>query len=159
MGKGQPDEADRRILGGLDADIVESARRTVDGLVARSGGQSASGPVVVDGLVAIAALFQVWAEHLGASENLAPGTMFRFESQPGLWRALQALVPLDDPDRWNALRAAVIKRLESLGWEREVPPRGSVFRVPKGGKQPSVTLTEEQKRAIAARRAERRRDR
>ena len=50
-----------------------------------------------------------------------------FNGQPGLWHALDALYPLQDPNRWDRLRQAVIADLETQNWTRTAPPRGSAF--------------------------------
>jgi hypothetical protein len=50
-----------------------------------------------------------------------------FSGQPGLRHALDELYPLQDPNRWDRLREAIIVELEKGTWRRRRPPRGSVF--------------------------------
>lgn len=151
---------ERGALEHLDQQVVASARRQLDRLVAEAGGPGGAAPIPAEGLESVATLFQAWAEHHSDVTGLDRGERFRFDGNPGLWHALQSVVPLVDPDRWDQLRAAAIRRLESsMGWERETPPRGSVFLVPKGGPPPTVDVSEEQRRRIEERRRQRRLDR
>ncbi|HEX3866861.1 MAG TPA: hypothetical protein VHV78_08920, partial [Gemmatimonadaceae bacterium] len=50
-----------------------------------------------------------------------------FSGRPGLWHALDELYPLQDPNRWDRLREAVIAELEQRNWVRRSPPRGAAF--------------------------------
>lgn len=56
------------------------------------------------------------------------GRLF-FSGRPGLWHALDELVPLQDPNRWDQLRAAVIEELQTRGWTRSTE-HGSSFTIP-----------------------------
>ena len=53
-----------------------------------------------------------------------------FAGRPGLWTALDELHPLQDPNRLDRLRAAVIAELTTRGWRRVSEPRGSAFILP-----------------------------
>ena len=84
---------------------------------------------------------QIPVAHLGVLTDLLDRTGRRnaaerdgrlvFSGRPGLWHALDELYPLQDPNRWDTLRAAIVSELEGRGWERISPPRGSSFVLPR----------------------------
>lgn len=112
----------------LAANIVEPARRALDRLVAMAGGPAGTSQVPVANLDALADLFEAWA-HLHGEDD-GSGVLL-FGHTPGLWHALQGVLPIDRPDRWKGLRKAIVEHLESRrGWVRESPPRGSRFLIP-----------------------------
>jgi hypothetical protein len=71
-------------------------------------------------------LFDEWAR---ANASDRPEGLY-FGGRPGLWHALDRLYPLQDPNRWDALRKEVILELEHKGWRRASPPRGIAFYLP-----------------------------
>lgn len=81
--------------------------------------------IPVEQLTLLGELFDEWAETHGDRT----GDGIRFSGRPGLWHALDVLCPLQDPNRWDALRAAVIGELELKRWRRVSPPRGSAFEI------------------------------
>lgn len=92
--------------------------------VEQAGGRfSPARPIPVDHVEVVAALFDEWAREYGAPSDVG----ISFSGRPGLWHALDALYPLQDPNRWDRLRCAVIELLESRNWRRRTPPRGSAF--------------------------------
>lgn len=119
--------ASEQSVNDLDPATVSAARRAVERLVERSGGPGGHAAVPADYVDSIADLFEAWARHHG---RMAPAGAIDFGPQPGLWHALQGLVPIDDPNRWDGLRKAVIKHLESQrGWTRP-SPKSSQFSLP-----------------------------
>lgn len=99
-----------------------AAQRCLKDLV----GKSRAGSVRVGHVETLAELFDEWAyDH---AEQKGGALLFAGKGGTGLWHVLQGLCPLDDPQRWNNLRAAVVAHLESSGrWRRVRPPRGSTF--------------------------------
>lgn len=73
----------------------------------------------------LVALLEEWVEHYG--DQLPDGIAF---SRPGLWHALDRLVPMQNPNRWDRLRKALTRELEAKGWVRSGGPRGSKWWVP-----------------------------
>lgn len=117
-----------RSVDALPPELVEPARRTLERLVGRAGGPSGRSPIPVDGVDLLADLFEAWALYHGSDDG--SGVVW-FGPTPGLWHALQGLVPIERTDRWNGLRKAVVEHLEGeRGWVRESPPRGSRFLIP-----------------------------
>lgn len=53
-----------------------------------------------------------------------------FPGRPGLWHALDDLVPLQDPNRWNPLRAAATAELSERGFERIGGVNGATWFLP-----------------------------
>lgn len=109
-------------------DIQRQAQGVLKELVDRAGGPSASGQISVDHLAPLRNLFNEWAHTHGESTDVG---VF-FAGRPGLWHALDELCPLDDPNRWDTLRKAVIASLEDDNWVRRSPPRGSAFDILEG---------------------------
>lgn len=108
---------------GLSA-VEREAQIVLKVLVERAGGRFGStAPIDVDQLEVFEQLFNDWAREHGEPTDY--GVCFR--GRPGLWHALDALYPLEDPNRWDRLREAVIGALESANWVRRSRPRGSVF--------------------------------
>jgi hypothetical protein len=109
------------------ADLSEVQRRAqqeLHVLVEQAGGRLGSGPrIVARDLEPFIDLFNEWAQRYG--EVTESGACF--SGRPGLWHALDELYPLQDPNRWDGLRLAVIAELEDGNWTRRTPPRGSVF--------------------------------
>lgn len=65
-----------------------------------------------------------WVEHYGSRRD--GGIEF---SRPGLWHALERLYPLQDPNRIDRLRKAVLVELQRQGWSRN-GVRGSKWWIP-----------------------------
>lgn len=75
----------------------------------------------------LADLFEAWGRDNAGSR----GERCYFAGRPGFWHALDRLYPLQDPNRWDALRVEVIVELEARGWRRASPPRGIGFYLPE----------------------------
>lgn len=109
----------------FDSDLTArqaTAQRCLRDLVAKSP----SGSIRVGHVEALAELFDEWAH--GHAEQQGGAVFFTGKGGTGLWHVLQGLCPIDDPRRWNGLRAAVVAHLEGSGrWRRVRPPRGSTF--------------------------------
>lgn len=115
-----PDVPDARDLGDLDA----AAQRVLRDLVERAGGRFDSKTAIPIGhLDVLARLFDTWGRRFAEPA----GDGLYFGGQPGLWHALDELYPLQDPNRWDGLRRAVIIELEKGAWRRRRPPRGTSF--------------------------------
>ena len=109
------------------SDLDVRAQRALRRLVEEAGGRFDSAKAIpIRHLDLFAALFQEWAVRYG--ERSGDGVYF--SGQPGLWHALDDLYALQDPNRWDRLRNAIIRHLEAQGWHRRTPPRGSAFDVP-----------------------------
>jgi hypothetical protein len=65
-----------------------------------------------------------WAEHYGTRRD--GGIAF---SRPGLWHPLDRLYPLQDPNRIDDLRKAIIVELQRQGWRRN-GVRGTKWWIP-----------------------------
>lgn len=87
-----------------------------------TGGQR----VAVAHLDVVCALLDDWAR---ARSSVGSDGRRRFDAMgQSTWGALDRLVPLQDPNRWDSLRKAAIQWLEATGgWERCAPPRGSAW--------------------------------
>lgn len=111
-----PDPAD------LD-DLERRAQEALKSLVDEAGGRfNRTGAIRIDHLGLLSLLFDAWARRQASTTDLG----VYFSGRPGLWKALDRLYPLQDPNRWDGLRAAVIEWLEQGSWRRS-PPRGSGF--------------------------------
>jgi hypothetical protein len=98
-------------------------------LVERAGGRYGTAESIpVDHIEPFADLFDAWGRRYAASRE----GVSHFTGRPGFWRALDELYPLQDPNRWDRLRQAVIEELEHRGWVRTAPPRGPGFDLPAG---------------------------
>lgn len=115
-----PAVPDARDLGERDA----HAQRALRELVERPGGRFDSTTAIPIGHIeTLARLFDEWGRRYAEPA----GSGLYFGGQPGLWHALDELYPLQDPNRWDALRRAVIIELEKGSWHRRRPPRGTSF--------------------------------
>lgn len=103
------------------------AQRELRSLVDQAGGRFDSTKAIPIGNIDdLANLFDAWARRNATERN---GETY-FAGQPGLWHALDELYPLQDPNRWDRLRQAIIAELEGRGWRRVSPPRGIAFVLP-----------------------------
>lgn len=121
-----PSVPPRSGLSNLGAEVQDELRL----LVERSGGRFDSPTVTsvpLGDVQLIARYLDGWAR---AGSEFQSGRV-RFAGRPGLWHALDDLYPLQDPNRWDRLRAAVLADLESHGWVRESPPRGTTWILPE----------------------------
>ena len=108
---------------GLTA-VQRDAQAVLSTLVERAGGRiESSDRIAVDHVDTLVDLFNEWALRYGEPADCG----HYFSGRPGLWHALDELYPLQDPNRWDQLRLAVIEQLESEDWRRRTPPRGSAF--------------------------------
>jgi hypothetical protein len=106
------------------SEIQKGAQVALRALVEQAGGRYDSRePIPVGRVEVFMDLFDEWATYYGTR---TPEGIF-FQGRPGLWHALDELFPLQDPNRWDALRGAVIAELERRHWTRRTPPRGSTF--------------------------------
>ncbi len=117
--KDQLSELDGRAQVVLEA-LVEAA----GGRWGLSGTQSIPG----DAKAVLVELLRAWMKshsrpHPGTGRPYFPGT-------PGAWHAFDDLYPLQDPNRWNPLRRAVMLELESLGYERIGGANGTTWYLP-----------------------------
>lgn len=100
----------------------ETAQRCLRDLVTKSS----TGSIRVGHIDALAELFDEWGR--AHAERRRDASFFTAKGGTGLWHVLQGLCPIDDPTRWNGLRATVVAHLEASGrWRRVRPPRGSTF--------------------------------
>lgn len=103
--------------------LQQRAQRLLGALVEAAGGRWGLSDVKQIGIEHVdvfVKLFEEWAR-----ENTDHDSTY-FNGRPGLWHALDELYPLQDPNRWDRLRQAVIEQLESdHGWRRRRPPNGS----------------------------------
>jgi len=70
----------------------------------------------------------MWLE-VHSRPHPASGRLY-FPGVPGAWHAFDDLYPLQDPNRWNGLRRAVLLELESRGFERIGGPNGTTWFLP-----------------------------
>lgn len=94
-------------------------------LVEAAGGRFARANVPVGRLEVLTELFEEWGRRHGEPTEYG----VYFSGRPGLWHALDDLYPLQDPNRWDRLRRAVIAELERRNWRRRSLPRGSAFEI------------------------------
>jgi hypothetical protein len=104
-----------------------SAQALLRSLVESAGGRQGSTSIPLGYISELADLLDSWARGYASSR---PDGLY-FNGRPGLWHALDRLYPLEDPNRWDALRKEVILELEHRGWRRARPPRGSGFHLPE----------------------------
>ena len=106
------------------SELERRAQEAVQELVESAGGRFHSLTTIPVGhLEALTELCDAW----GRRHGVRTATGIHFSGQPGLRHALDELYPLQDPNRWDRLREAIIERLEQGSWRRRRPPRGSVF--------------------------------
>src|SRR5262249_7817229 len=106
--------------------VQRAAQSRLRVLVDQAGGRFDPAEMVpVEHLDVFAELFDAWASEYGRPSD---GGIY-LSGRPGLWHALDELSPLQDPNRWDRLRFAIIELLESRNWRRRTPPRGSAFDV------------------------------
>lgn len=105
------------------SEIEQRSQQVLRDMVERAGGRFAGSYIQEDHLGVLSVLFDTW----GRRHAVETDRGLKFSGRPGLWHALDELYPLQDPNRWNNLRAAVIARLEDGSWERCSPPRGTSF--------------------------------
>jgi len=106
------------------SDVKRRATMALKALVSESGGPDGGGQIKTGTLPVLKELF---TERFVPRRQPHPDGML--VSVDG-WHAFQELVPIADPNRWDRLRAAVYRELESDGWERINKPRGSQFVIP-----------------------------
>jgi hypothetical protein len=108
--------------------LQRTAQAVLVELVEAGGGRFGSTtPVAIGGVDVLTDLFDAWGRD---NSQLVDGRRY-FNGRPGLWHALDELCPLQDPNRWDALRQVVIVGLEARGWQRAAPPRGAAFYLPR----------------------------
>ena len=105
-------------------EIQQRARKALVSLVAQSGGVSGKAQIQQDQIPLLKELFT--ERFVERSQWHDDGAIVRVDG----WHAFDELVPLEDPNRWDRLRAEVYKSLEADGWVRTQPPRGSEFIIP-----------------------------
>lgn len=104
--------------------LEAEAQRALRELVERAGGRFDSARrIPVAHVDTLAKLFDAWGRRHAESTP----RRLHFNGHAGLWHALDELYPLQDPNRWDPLRQAVIAELKQRGWRRRTPPRGIAF--------------------------------
>ena len=117
----------------FDRDLT-SAQATAQRCLRELVASSPSGSIRVGHVEALAELFDEWAH--AHAERRGTALFFTGKGGTGLWHVLQGLCPIDDPTRWNGLRAAVVAHLEAgERWKRVRPPRGSSFELLERGRE------------------------
>ena len=118
------------------ADELTSFERRVQDelrtLVERAGGRmglQGSRPIPVGDISLLTDAFDRWARLRSTTKN---GRDY-FSGRPGFWHAFDEYYPLQDPNRWDGLRAAVTTELTSRGWDRIGAPKGSSWYLPDDG--------------------------
>ncbi len=109
-------------------EVCRAAQPVLRELVEASGGRLGfRGPgnmIAVGHIDVFVPVMREWVEHYGTRRD--GGVEF---SGPGLWHALERLYPLQDPNRIDGLRKAVIVELQQQGWTRN-RVRGSKWWIP-----------------------------
>jgi hypothetical protein len=99
-------------------DTCRAAQPMLRELVEAAGGRlgfRGPGNMIGEGHIDVfVPVMREWAEHYGTRRD--GGIEF---SRPGLWHALERLYPLQDPNRIDRLRKAVIVELQRQGWHRK----------------------------------------
>lgn len=106
------------------------AQAALDQLVDQAGGRWGIGghSIDVDHVELLADLLEAWGRR--NSRRDADGHDY-FPGRPGFWHALDELYPLQDPNRWDRLRVALTRELESRGWERRgSAPNSTTWSIP-----------------------------
>jgi len=106
------------------SDVEHRAELALTTLVGESGGREGGGQIKTGSLSVLKELFT--QRFVAQGKPHPDGLLVNTDG----WHAFQELVPIADPNRWDALRAAVYRELESDGWERINKPRGSQFVIP-----------------------------
>jgi len=109
--------------------VERVAQRSLEALVAGAGGRhdgAATKMIPLGDIDVLADLLDEWGRRFASDR---PDGVY-FSGQPGLWHAFDQIYPLQDPNRWDRLRLEVVLELESRGWRRLNPPRGSSFILP-----------------------------
>ena len=117
-----PDAAELSIF---DRRVQDELRTLVERAGGRMGLQGAR-PIPVGEISLLANAFERWARQRATTKN---GRDY-FSGRPGFWHAFDSYYPLQDPNRWDGLRAAVTTELVSRGWQRIGTPRGSSWYLP-----------------------------
>lgn len=108
--------------------LQRNAQRSLCELVEKNGGRyGVGGQLPVGHLDAVVPLLDWWARERTVDRR---GRLY-FSGRPGQYVALQELYPLQDPNRWDRLRAAALAELQGKGWVRARPPRGPGFFLPE----------------------------
>lgn len=109
-------------------EIGRAAQPALRELVEAAGGRfglRGPGNMIGEGHIAVFVdVMNEWAFHYGTQGD--GGLVL---SRPGLWHALERLYPLQDPNRIDRLRRAVIVELQRQGWTRN-GVRGSKWWIP-----------------------------
>lgn len=122
-----PDPPATESLNPQDAEAQRVLRRLVERAEGRLPVQS-RGAVPVGDLGVLAPYVERWAIRI--SHQTASGRVY--SGRPGAWHAFDELYPLQDPNRWDALRAAVFDELQTRhGWQRDTPPHRTAWRIPR----------------------------
>lgn len=99
-------------------DACRAAQPALRELVEAAGGRlglRGRGNMISEGHIDVfVPVMREWAEHYGTRRD--GGIEL---SRPGLWHALERLYPLQDPNRIDRLRKAVIVELQRQGWRRD----------------------------------------
>ena len=105
-----PPVPDRQQLSELDRRAQTALQQLVDKAGGRWGIDGRS--IDVDHVELLADLLEAWGRR--NSKRDAGGHDY-FPGRPGFWHALDELYPLQDPNRWDRLRLALTRELESRG--------------------------------------------
>lgn len=118
------------------SELERTAQRVLIDMVEKAGGRFDSGrPIPVAHLDVLTDLLADFGRRHADERD---GRLV-FSGRPGMWHALDDLCPLQDPNRWDKLRASLAVQLERRGWRRISPPRGSSFVIPTGGAYSGIT--------------------
>lgn len=116
--------------------IQKRATRALERLVAESGGIHGTEQIRLEELGLLQALYS--ERFIAASDLHQSGRIVRTDGA----RALDELVPLPDPVRWDSLSAEIYSALEHQGWTRTDATRFVEYIIPKDFvDSPYLTLT------------------
>lgn len=110
-------------------DVERAAQRSLEALIEGAGGRldgAATRMIPLGDIDVLADLLDEWGRRFASEREDG----LYFNGQPGLWHAFDQIYPLQDPNRWDRLRLEVVLELESRGWRRLNPPRGTSFILP-----------------------------
>lgn len=108
--------------------LERASQALLRSLVESAGGRRGTSTAIPVGHTSeLADLLDAW----GRANAVSRADGLYFGGRPGLWHALDRLYPLEDPNRWDALRKEIVLELEHRGWRRASPPRGSSFYLPE----------------------------